>query len=228
VEVYGADRDDVIIKSPKKKYAVVTMGKNTRIDGVTIRDGKYGILVKDDGEATIVDCVIKSNEEKGVLIHDAPVSESKKVSITDSLIEGNEDEGVYSEARRVVLINDEIRDNGGDGVLFLAGVSAWINKSTINHNDKSGMKLTLDGANVWIKKTRLSNNDREGIEINAYGGYGKIDANDSKFISNNRYAVARVQRGNFTTAVWNGVTIQPNNVFTSNGIGNVSAIIRVN
>lgn len=226
VEVYGEDRDDVIIKSPKKKYAVVTMGKNTRIDGVTVRDGKYGILVKDDGKATIIDCIIKSNKEKGVLIHDAKVSDSKKVSITDSLIERNDGEGIYSESRRVVLINNEIKNNSGDGVLLLAGTSAWINKNSINHN-KSGMKLSLDNANVWIKKTRFSNNDREGIEINAYGASGKIDINDSKFVSNGRYGIARVHRGSFTNSVWNGVTIQPNNFFTGNGLGNVSAIIRI-
>ncbi len=227
VEIYGEDRDEVIIKSPKKKYAVVTMGKNTRIDGVTIRDGKYGILVKDDGKVTIVDCVIKNNE-KGILIHDAEVKKSKEVSITDSLIEKNDKEGIYAEARRVVLINNQIKNNEGDGVLFLAGVSAWINKTTISHNDKSGMKLTLDRADVWVKKSRFSSNDREGVEINAYGAYGKVDFNDSKFLYNGRWGIAKVQRGNFSYNLWKGVTIQSNNLLSDNGSGNVSPVIKIN
>lgn len=225
VEVYGSEREDVVIESPDDDWAVVTLNSNTKIDGVTVRNGKYGFKVGTNDRASIVNCIVEDNDGHGILIEKGEAWDTRSVSISDTLIRENGGAGIYSEKRRVSLVDNEIRDNDGDGVILLPGVSAWLDNNTVKNNDKSGLKMYLDGSTIWTKRNIYSDNNREGIEIDAYGGSGRIDINDSEFRGNDRWGIARVQRGNFSTSLWNSVTIQGSNYFTGNSYGNISNIV---
>ncbi len=226
-KIFGAGTDKVTIKSDDDDKAVVKLNHKSEINKVTIKGGRYGVLVDGDDRASIIECIIKDNRKDGIKIEPASVQEKYIVSITDSKIYDNGGSGIYSEKRQLSIINNEIINNDGDGIDIEGGSSAWIYKNQIKDNDKSGLKLTLDGSSIWTKNNTYRDNDREGIEVESYGGNGRIDIIKSKLYKNERYGISRVQRGNFSSSVWNGLTVQEDTTFWENVLGTLSCVIRV-
>lgn len=227
VRIFGSDVDDVIIQAKNKKKVVVSMKDDTEINKVTIEKGRQGIWVKEDAEVSIIKCTVKNNDKDGISIAKGSTKKKDAVSITDSIIKNNGRAGIFSQKRRLVLIDNEIVDNETDGLDLAFGSSAWIEDNNFKDNDGSGMKLTLDSSNIWIKSNSFRNNGNEGIEISAWGTAGRIDINKSKFNSNENYAIARINKAPISKSFWNGLTIQSNNVFEKSVKGSVSPVILV-
>ena len=227
VEVFGSDRKKVIIEAKNDDIETVEMNHKTEINGVTIRGGKQGIEVDEGDRAYIVDCIIEDNRRDGIKIEKAPVKDKYKVSISDSIIRDNGRSGIYSEKRRLILTENEIYDNKTDGVDIAGGSQAWIYKNKFKENGASGLKMELDGSYTWTKNNTYRNNDREGVEINAYGEAGRIDINKSKFYKNDRYGITKVQREKFALSIWDGLTIQDDNIFWDNGRANISEKVKI-
>ncbi|MFA5993988.1 MAG: right-handed parallel beta-helix repeat-containing protein [Parcubacteria group bacterium] len=231
VEIYGESMTGVVIKAGDSDEAVVTMADDTVLNKVTVKDGRYGVRVKNDAKASISKCLIKNNSRNGVFIEKDGVKKSRMVSVSNSKITDNDGTGVYAQKRRLSLTENEIHNNDGDGVDIEGGSIAWIADNKINDNDKSGMKLRVDGSEIWTKSNSIRNNQREGVEISFKGGVGRIDIAKTKIIGNKRYGVARVQRfvGNAPVAAWNRyLTLNANNTIADNNDGNISPVIIIN
>ncbi len=227
VEVYGSDEDDVTIKADDDNDPVVKMNHKTKINKVTIRDGKYGITVGKDDRASIIKCIIKKNDKDGIIIRPADTNDKYIVNISESEIKDNGRAGIYSEKRKLSLIENSIIDNDSDGVDLEAGAEAWIKGNKIKNNNGSGLKLTLDKSEIWTKSNTYYGNDHEGLEVNAYGEAGRIDIRKSKFYKNDRYGIAKIQRGEFASSIWDGFTVQSDVIFWENKIGIISNIIKL-
>jgi hypothetical protein len=225
VSVFGENKDSVRIIANTNDDPTVVMKDNSKINKVTIEKGEIGIRVDKDSKASIIKVVVKDSKHDGIKIKDGG-DDNDKVSITDSTIKNNDKSGIYAKDRRVVLINNDIHDNDNDGVVFDAGVKAWVEKNTIKDNDGSGIRVVLDDADVWTKKNTIRDNGREGVEIDAFGRNGRVDLNGNKFNSNDNFAVAKIQRSFFNASVWNGLTVE-NSTFTDSAKGKVSPVIRI-
>ena len=224
VNVFGESRDGVVITADDNNNSTVIMHDDSEIDKVTIRKGANGIHVKDGAKASIVDCKIEDNDDDGIHIDEGAVKDSREVSISNNEISGNGRGGIYSDQRRLVLMDNHIDNNDSDGVSLEKGSSAWIQDNTIENNGGSGMRLTLDDSNIWTKDNVFHNNNHQGIEVNAYGESGRIDINKSDFNDNDNFGIARIQRGNFSSNIWSGLTVEKNTTFNSNGKGDISPV----
>lgn len=227
VKIFGSGTDEVVVRARSHKKVVVSMKDNTEINKLTIEKGNEGVWIKKNSKASIIECVIKNNDKDGIKIESGSTKKKDAISITDSVIKNNGRAGIFSQKHRLVLINNEISGNGGDGVDIAAGASAWIEKNNIKNNDGSGIGLSLDGSDVWTKSNTYRNNGHSGLEINAYGGSGRIDINKSKFINNSNFAVARISRSGSSVSVWSGLTVQKNNTFEQTKEGSISSVIRI-
>lgn len=227
VEVFGSSRKSVVIKAKDGGKPTVEMDNKTRIDNVTIKDGRYGVKIGTSDKASVTKCIIKNNKKDGINIKDGSADEKKKVTISESEIKENGRTGIYAEKRRVVIVDNDIANNGNDGIDLQKGAKAWVAGNRIKNNDGSGLKAVLDKSEIWTKNNSFRENKREGVEVNAYGEAGKIDINKSKFNDNKRYGIAKVLRGNAPMSVIGGFTVQGNNVFSGNKTGNISPAIRV-
>lgn len=227
VEVFGSNKKNVIIKAKNSGEPAVEMNNKTSIDNVTIKDGRHGIKVGVNDKVSITKCIVENNKKDGIHIKEGSVEEKRKVTISKSEIKGNGQAGIYAEKRRVVIVDNEIINNDSDGIDLQKGAKAWVAGNRIKSNDGSGMKVVLDKSEIWTKNNSFRENKREGVEVNAYGIAGKIDINKSKFNDNGRYAIARILRGSVSPAILGGFTVQSNNVFSGNRIGNISPAIRI-
>lgn len=227
VKVFGSGIDNVIIEAKDDSQEVVDMHNKSEINKVTVRGGDYGIEIDENSKASIIKCRVVDNDKDGIFIEGGDVDDKRKVSIVESKIEKNGRAGIYSKKSRLVIIENEIIDNDSDGIDIAKGSSAWIADNRIKDNGGSGMKVVLDGSEIWTKNNTFYDNDREGIEINAYGQSGRVDINKSKFYKNDRWGIAKVQKGEFPVSVWNGATVQNDNIFWENKVGDVSDAISV-
>lgn len=227
IRLIGAGRDKTTIKAKDDDDAVVTMRERTTIEGVKIKEGKIGILVEENGKIEINDVEVEDNDHEGIFILKAPTNERNKVSIVDSMIKENGRTGIYSQERRLVILDSNSNYNGGDGIILEKSVEAWIDNNNIKKNDKSGVVMTLDKSNIDVRNNNIRENGREGLEIDAYGGNGWISIDHAKIRSNKRFGVARVARNGAPASVFENVSIGVNTSFESNGLGTVSSVIPI-
>jgi len=226
VKLFGENRENTIIKAKKEKYETVSMKNNSTIDGFTIKNGKSGIWIERDAEASIVNCIVKDNDN-GIAIEGGDTKKSNQVSISKTKIKNNDRSGIYSAgARRISITENEISENRKDGIDLARATSAWISENSIRNNKGSGMKLVLDQSNIWTRKNDIRENGREGIEVASFGTEGRIDIAKTKIVKNGLFGVARLQRAGAID--WNKFFTTNNQTEVwENRSGNISPIIYI-
>lgn len=224
IKLFGEDRSKTIINGNDNK-PVVTMRDNSEINGVTIKDGSDGIHVEENASAKIINCVIKGNHDDGVDIDEGSTDSSEEVIITTSSIRDNGRAGIYSEKRKLTIMDNNISFNGSDGINIETRSKLWMSGNEIKGNRGSGVKLAIDGSSFWTKGNEVRNNKREGFEIVSFGGSGRVNIEKSKIVENSRYGIAKVQRvGNSN---WNqNLTFQGiGNDLWGNPLGSISGVV---
>jgi hypothetical protein len=226
VEILGNDREDTIISAKSDDNSAVYLNGGAKLYKLTIKNGKNGVKVADGGRVKIIKCTIEKNDRDGVIIYAGKLDQSNQVTISETNIEDNGRNGIYSEKRNLVVYKSNIDENGSDGASFSAGTKAWIEKTNFRKNSASGLKARLDGAQIYTKSNTYANNKREGVEVNAYGATGRIDLSKSVFSDNANYGISRVQRANFSSTIWNGLTTKEV-YFSKTEKGEISGIFKL-
>lgn len=227
VTLFGHDKKDTIIDASDNEPAV-EMNHKTTIDKFTVKGGSHGVYVSKKSKASILSCIVKDADKDGIHVRDAKVEDKYKVSIIETEVKDNDRAGIFSEKRRVILIENEVHDNGSDGADLALGSKAWVDDNNFRDNNGSGLKLALDESTVFVaSKNTFRDNKHEGVEVNTYGKTGTINVKKSKFINNSHYGIARIQRvSNVNASVWQGLTLDQN-TFSSNNRGEVSPILDI-
>lgn len=229
VKLSGAGMGKTIIKSSgRNDDPVLNMKDRTKVWGVTVQDGEVGIYVRENAKVEIIEVEVINNRHEGILIEKGERTEKEKASIVNCEIKKNGWSGVYAKKRKVVITDSEIKDNSKNGVMFESGVRAWIDDNSISGNKGSGIVANLDGADITVaSKNTIRDNGREGIEVSDFGAAGSIRVKKSRVSENGHYGVARISRvANIPSSLWGGLVIEDNNRLFSNGMGNVSPIVR--
>lgn len=219
----GKNTDDVVIKADNPDQPVIVMKDDTEVNKITVVGGRHGIRVLEHAEAKIIRSVVKGSTRDGIHIDKGSRDKKEQVIIEKSTIKNNRMAGIFSEKRKLIVMDTDIIGNG-DGVDLVASVRAWFEDNRILENRGSGFKLTMDGADFWSKNNSIRRNGREGVEVNSYGEAGEIGFKKAAFVDNGRYAVARIARsgsGNFK-----GLLLE-NNRYEGNRLGSISAILRI-
>jgi len=229
VKIFGDSKDGVVIKAKDDGDAVVVLHDDTKINKVTIKEGKNGIWVEKNSKTSIIDCVIKDNDHDGIATASDGTKDSKMVSISDNEIKNNGWNGIFSRKRRLSITDNSIHGNDKDGVGIEKGSRVWMADNDIKDNTGSGLKLQIDGSDIWTKNNDIRGNKREGMEVLFAGQSGRINVSKSKFVVNGRYGIARVQTVWGSASLWaKYLTIENNNGIFGNVLGSISGIIHVN
>ena len=92
------------------------------------------------------------------------------MSIVDSIITGNDSDGVVGSNVSFVLTNSTITENGGAGVNLTDGTPATITSSEISRNGEYGLRTTGQGhTRVTISDSELEDNASTGLVCSACG-----------------------------------------------------------
>lgn len=231
VSIFGSNEDEVIIEAKDGDDPVVVMGNDTLINKVTVRGGTYGIRVKNDAKVSIIKVVIEDNDKDGINVAEGDVKKDKLISVSECEIRNNRWAGIYSKSRKLSIVNNDIFENGSEGIDLENGSSAWIADNRIKDNRGSGMKLRIDGSNIWTKSNSIRENNKDGIEISFRGTPGRINIAKSKIIGNHKYGVAKIQRfpsAASSASLWNKyLTFDDKNELRDNWTGAISGIVYI-
>ena len=90
------------------------------------------------------------------------------VTIVDSIITGNDADGVNGSNVSLVLSGSEVTDNGGAGVNLTDGTPATITDSTLSGNGEYGLRTTGQGhTRVTVTGSQLDDNGSAGLVCSA-------------------------------------------------------------
>lgn len=217
------DRNKVTIKGDNDK-PTVTMKQGSKLSAVTIRDGFHGIRVNEDAKAHIENVTVKSAKRDGIHIDKARIEDSKRTLIDDVYVTRSGMAGVYSDGRKVIIVDSAFESNGLDGIDLRGKNNAWIENTKARWNGASGLKAVVDGSSIWTKNSSYRYNKQAGVEVINYGGGGAVGVKKGSIVGNGLYGIAKVQKG----GTFKGLEIgtETNAIrFEANGKGNVSGIL---
>jgi hypothetical protein len=229
VKVMGYDRKGTVIEASDNDRPTVTMNHKSSLERLTVKGGSHGVYVAKKSRATLYRVTIEKSDKDGVHAREADIKKDKyALLIIESEIKNADRAGIFSEKRKVVIVDTEIYDNGSDGIDIAKGSNMWITKNTVRDNGGSGLKVSVDHSSIFVaKKNTFRDNKHEGIEVNAYGQYGMVAIEKSKFINNKKYGIAKIARTKgVPSGVWKSVT-EKDNAFSSNNVGTVSPVLTV-
>jgi hypothetical protein len=227
VKLVGAGKGKSVIVSDKNDESVVTMKDGSRIEGVSVRKGRVGIVVKDGAKAEIVNALVEDNRHEGVIALKADVNDDGKLSISNTEIRDNGWSGVYSEKRKLVILDSDIKSNDRSGVALAKGVKAYLDNNSVSNNRESGLSIVLDGSNVSVVGGNTFRNNRlDGIAIVSNGGSGSVIVKKSRLSENDHYGVSKTAKNGASASVWKGVSLEEGNNYFGNTNGNISPIFK--
>lgn len=103
------------------------------------------------------------------------------VTIVDSIITGNDADGVNGSNVSLVLSGSEVTDNGGAGVNLTDGTPATITDSTLSGNGEYGLRTTGQGhTRVTVTGSQLDDNGSAGLVCSACASLDLVDSKVSR------------------------------------------------
>lgn len=204
----------------------VTMGHGSTLSSVTVKDGSYGVVAKEDANIHLYDVLVRDARHDGIYLESAPRDKQHRAFIDKVEVKNSGRAGIYSEKRFVNIVSSTIHDNGSDGIDFRAGVKAWLEDDKVYENKASGWKLTLDGSEIWTDGNDFRRNGREGVEIESFGAAGNVGIKKSKEVDNGRHGVVIVARNTSALSMWKNIFLDRNSAF-GNKLTQVSSVLLV-
>lgn len=228
VKLVGAGRNKTTIESRKDEKVTVVMKDRSKLEGVTVRKGKVGVVVKEGARADITDSAIEDNRHEGIVALKASKSDDGKLSLVDVEVRDNGWSGIYSQKRKIVVLESEIKENGRTGIYLEDGTKAWFDDNAVSDNHADGLYVKLDGSEVTVASgNTFRANQLSGIAVEQGGASGSMTVKKSRLSENRNYGVARLTHNGIVAAsAWSGLSVEDTNNFFGNGKGNISPIMK--
>lgn len=167
-------------------FSVIRMQdlRDVTISGITVRGGFNGISVTRSRDVAIRDCGMTGNRRSGLHVYQS------YGSVFGSTSHDNAGVGMYIHTSPFVLDSNDIRRNGGAGILLLGEspqsyeVLRSVTNNVIIGNNGDGIQISSD--DVFVTNNRLYVNRRDGL-----GCYSSatVIAMGNHIAENDRYGV---------------------------------------
>lgn len=220
----GTDKESVVIDRHGQIGTVVTMGKNSSIENITVKGGNYGIVIPKHKKSTIRNCSIEKAGRIGVWIKRSNTLLENSVDIWDSTISDNTKKGVYAESRFIYFINNKIENNGEEGIDLRSKMKGTISKNLINSNGEGGTEIEVRNVALEISNNSLNQNGSNGITINNRTNKGgKVIIKDNQIQQNLHYGIRCTGTKKWTKKLWKNSIKTSKNTLIKNRWSNIAA-----
>ena len=153
LSLQGEDRNTTIISAERSEsyFDVISIASDeVCIFGFDIRDGDSGIYSERSYGITIENNRIHNNSDNGILLNDFSIN----CTIKNNVLQNNRYDGVgIYDASYILVTNNHIEGNGGNGIVLGSSVQINISANTFNNND-CGVYI-LGGEDTY---TKIANN----------------------------------------------------------------------
>ncbi len=221
-EILGEDRDATIIDFSASDKSSLTMGKRSNIEKLTVKGGNYGVIVPKKSKVTIKNVKVTDSKRVGIWIKSGKNSTVYSATIKDSLIKDNDGKGIFVEQSYLYFYNNEVSNNGEEGLDLRSQVKGKIYDSTFKDNSEGGMELEIRGVKLDIRNNDLKSNEASGMMLNNRTNKGgSISLRDNEISGNNHYGIRCGGTRAWTSGLWKKTMSMKSNDLDDNDSGDI-------
>lgn len=201
-QLIGENVDTTIIDLGDSGSYYITMGNKTRLERLTVKNGRYGVVIPKNKKVTVKNCEIKDSRQIGIWVRRGK-SNSKVVEISDSKIKDSKGKGAFIQARKIVFANNLVTGNKEEGLDIRSKVKGSVKDSEFKDNKESGIELEIRRVNLKIRNNKLSNNGTNGICLNNRTKKGgNIDLIDNSIKNNDHFGIRCAGTRRWSLKLW--------------------------
>ena len=149
------------------KGTVITMGKNSTISGLTIRNGTIGVFSNGTGNS-IVSCKIIQNWQTGIIaVRHLP-------QIEDNIIAFNRGSGIQGwdvRSSNAKINHNTISYNGNNGVAVGGSSEFSMENNVVAYNERFGLKILSSAEKVQVTNNNIYHNLRNMLSQTPTGNF---------------------------------------------------------
>ncbi len=152
-----------LISETKRNETVVTMGNNSLLDGVYVKEGNYRGVLGQNVDFTIENCVIENIQRSGINC------ENSNTTIKWCIIRNNGNDGIFHDGSSKILVVDncQITKNGQNGIYAFQAIPT-IRNTIISANGSSGttyygIYLDHPSGTAILRNNTIVYQEKEGI-----------------------------------------------------------------
>lgn len=166
IQIFGQDKSKTIIKNDT--LSTLNLQGNNLLKNITISGGQSAITIS--GKAEINGCIIKGSAKNAI----NALPGGAKLVVKKSKISDN-GKGMYIQKGRSISITDnEIYDNGEEGLDLREDISGTISGNSIYSNREGGIELVIGSSDLLIKNNSIKKNRASGISNQFYSAAKKV------------------------------------------------------
>ncbi len=188
VQIYEGSEATILdceIAANSRRGLHVSVNSEAAIRDTTIRgNGHYGISVWKStvhvGSCTISETRVDEEGERGIGVY---ASTNSWIGVQSSVIELNENTGVYIYKSAAELLDNSVRDNGGRGIHLSTESEGWIARNDVASNARQGIILWESSGEIeanTVSNTTLSADGKWGVGIYVAKSKAHVEVNTSE------------------------------------------------
>lgn len=151
----------------KGKGTVITMGKNSTISGLIIRNGTIGVFSNSTGNS-IVSCKVIKNWQTGIIaVRHLP-------KIEDNIIAFNRGSGIQGwdvRSSSATVNHNTISYNGNHGVAVGGSSEFIVENNVLAYNERFGLKILSEAEKVQVTNNNIYHNLRNMLSQTPSGNF---------------------------------------------------------
>lgn len=226
VSLIGAGADKCIIQAIAEGSTVIEVLADSRIEGVTVRDGAKGIYVGPATTLIVEKCHIRENATDGIHLAD---DFNTILKMRDCVVSGNKD-GVDLESNQAWFINTRFENNLDDGLDLdgEAGILVYGCQFLDNADDGIEIRIAVRVHAILVNSS-FERNGEDGVEIinspdPASEKYNILSVQNCTFDGNKRFGVGFPSNHpeEYTGEMSRTAVYASGNAFQNPGQGNTS------
>lgn len=191
-KLIGESEDETILDADGFHNAASFVSTKSEIKNITIKNSEAtAVIIDKRSKVTIDNCNIEKAGKYGVDVRQSNATEKYKFTIKNSEVSGSGLQGLYISKRKISVADNEIFENGGEGIDLHQSDKGTVSGNNIHSNSESGIESILSGANLTFKSNKVENNHAQGITVQVYSTSkkGKVKISRNTIKGNSGYGI---------------------------------------
>lgn len=189
-DLVGEERYETEINADGKNYGIYFRASSSQVRNLTVKNADVNLKVGKKSKVTIENCSVKDSRLNGIEVDKS--SNSKKYGFTfkNSSVKDSGKRGVYIFKRKVEISGSDFEGNEEEGIDLHTNLRGTISGNSIKNNKESGIEIIMAGTKITIKGNHISGNKTQGLTIQVYDKRkGKIKITSNHIEDNSDYGI---------------------------------------
>lgn len=169
---------------------VIQINGNNWLYNLKIKGGHYGVKILPGAAAVIANCNISRAGKFGIFNEPHPVADdSVKLSVLNSTISGNGDQGLYLQKGSFYINNCLIEKNGEEGIDLHIGAKSVVKNTILRNNSEGGLESEVGENEILVENCLVEGNGASGLNFQSHSRDSKIRVANNTIRKNAEFGI---------------------------------------